>query len=497
MLSPALTSLLTASAALALGAADRTPGLERASVQPESIRDVKTITVASTVDQLVKAYRAGPVSDRITLRVVGADKKERRAQVLFWADRGTGTAGDLANPKPLPGPSDPAAVTQTRPPQIRLDLGQLQVHAHGKNPVIPAAEPPTAETPAIEPGGTLTAVNRFERTTVYTAPIKGACHEILADLNTHFQAIPFPQLALAMAASDHTGSGETGLMADAMPMTPGITLDSAEPIVEGGRAVVVMKGRHTGGRAGGTVSVSVERATGRLRKFTADFDGATGNAVSKIELVCAPSDQGDAAKWGIALEGRQVVKSPAELAPRRPGLIAGDSVKNASLMSEDLAPLSPDTIIPKAGGRVLLVCFRGEGDAPPSEADLRATASASARAVKLAAAESPAVTVAVRGVALLGLSEIDPVRLSALAARWRALAAEAGLADTGLLFTASRVLVAEDRGNPADTFAVAVNADLTVRTVSITDRRGTAPDGTPADAASLDSMAAEIAGKPK
>jgi len=475
-----------------LAALSLLPGANSAAVavvQPETPRDSKAVSVATTVEQLVKAYRAGPVSDRVTIRVVGADKKERRAQILLWVDRGTGRIGDPAAPKP--GPTDQAPTVQLRAPQIRLDLGQLQVHAQGKPPGSPGVTTPS------EAAGALTAVNRFERTTVYTAAIRSTSHEVLADLTSHFQPMPFPQLALALASAEASSSGDTGLLSDAMPLTPGVTFDSAEALVESGRAVIVMKGRHTGGRAGGAVSASVERATGRLRRFTADFDASTGNSIARIELVCAPSDQGDAGKWGIALEGRQVVKSPAELAPRRPGLVAGDSVKNASLMSEDLAPVSPDALMPRAGGRVVLVCFRGEGDGPPSEADLRAAAIASGRAVKLAAGENPSVVVSVRGVALLGLSEIDPVRLSALAARWRTIAAEAGLADTGLLFTASRVLVAEERAVPADTFAVAVNPDLSVRSVSIADRRGTAPSGTPADSEALDAMAIEIAGKPK
>lgn len=455
--------------------------------QPETHKDAKAVTVAGTVEQLLKTYRAGPISDRVTLRVVGADKKERRAQILLWVDRaqsGEPPAAPAPSATPTPGPAatpdQPPAkpAPPPRTPQIRLDLGQLQIHTQaGVN-------------------GMITAVNRFERSTVYTAQVKAASSEtLLAELSSHFQAMPFPQLAFAM--------GGDAPLADAMPLTPGLTFDSAEAGVESGRAVVVMKGRHTGGRFGGPVTMSVERATGRLRRFAAEFDGASGGAISRVELVCAPSDAGEAEKWGISLEGRSIVKSPADLAPRRPGLAAGESIRNASLMSEDLAPLSPETLLPKlpgntpggGSGRVVLVCFRGDGDAPPSEADLKAAAIAAGRAAKLAGGETPASAAVVRGVALLGLSEIDPTRLSALAARWRAIAAEAGLVDAGLLFTASRVLSAEEKNTAVDTFVVHVNSDLAVRTVTIADRKGTTADGKPADQATLDSMVTEIAGK--
>lgn len=415
----ALVTLLAAAGA-AVAAPAPTP-------QPETASASKALpSVAETLALMHKAYREAPVTDRVTIRAINADGREKRVQAVVYTDRGV-----------IPKAGEPAS--KARPAQARVDLVQLQIHVKDR---------------------VLTALNVFDRTTYFRAE---ADVDIPAALGAHFPPIPLPQPALAFAE-------ETTLTAPT-PLTTGASWSSVEPATEFGRPMLVLKGSS----AKGPVAITLDRQSGRVRKLTAEFSGAAGPAVAKLELTSSPGDAGDAKNWGLPVEGRTRVESPAMLAPPRSGLTAGASIKHASLMTPGLAPAAPESLFGKAGDpsgprAALLVVFRAEAlSAGFSEKDLLAAI----EAAKSAAAGAKVGACVVRGVGILGKNEMDPEKIEAASAKAAAVLAKGGLAGPAAspLLTASEVLTVERGGQAVDVAIVAVGPDLKVRGVVTADHR--------------------------
>ncbi|MEK6703576.1 MAG: hypothetical protein AABZ53_15045 [Planctomycetota bacterium] len=363
-------------------------------------------TVEGTLAQLHAAYRAGPLSDRVTVRAL-TGTKVRTVQVVIYTD-----AGEAA---------------KERPAQLRLDLQQLQIHAMG---------------------GKVVALNRFEKGTCFETEYKG---EIPAALAESFRPLPLPQVSLTFGA-------DTSLRAP-VPLAPDTAWITAEASTEQGRAMVVLKGRSSAGE----VSLTMEKSTGRLRRFSLTLASPSPGGLTKLELISSPSDAGDSKKWGLETQGRTRVGSPSELAPKRASLAAGVSIKNTSLVTADLANIAIESLFAKdKSGKspvaVVLVCFRAEGEGGLTK-DTQAALSASVRAA-LDPGVLKAGGVVIRGVGLLGPTEIDPPRLALLADQWAKLAAEHGdRVPTNLLFSSSRVLQVEHAGQAADSQVVVIDPD--------------------------------------
>lgn len=399
--------------------------------QPEVSAGAKALpTVADALALLHKAYREGPTTDRVVIKATNADGRDKRVQAVVYTDRGL-----------VPKAGEPA--TKARPAQARVDLVQLQIHVKDK---------------------VLTALNVFDRTTYFRA--EGA-EDIPGALSAHFPPIPLPQLQLAFA-------DETTLAAPT-PLTAGCSWSAVEAATEFGRPMLILKGQ----AAKGPVAITFDRQSGRLRKLTAEFPGAAGPALSRLELTSSPGDSGDAKNWVLPVDGRTRVDSPAMLVPPRSGLGAGSSIKHASLMTAALAPVAPETLFGKAGDPVapkaaILVVFRTEALAGGfSEHDL-AAALAAAGAAAADAKNGPFV---VRAVGILGKNEMDPDKIEAAAARAAGVLAKAGLPGAGAtpLLTASEVLTVERGGQAVDVAAVALGADLKVRGVVVADHRAGEP----------------------
>jgi hypothetical protein len=309
----------------------------------------------------------------------------------------------------------------------------------------------------------LTAVNLFDRTTYYRV----ACDPSpLAALAANFPPVPLPQVALAFA--------DDAALAEPTPLTPGVSWTSIEPVTETGRALLILRGRAAPGHA---VTLAYDRTTTRLRRFTIDFAGGTApDALAKLELTSSPGDAGNAKNWALPITNRTRVDSPASLVPPRSGLAAGSSIKHASLMTRDLAPLAPEDLFAKSPsgggpGATILVTLRGDALAPGAELAGGADLAAALVAAKSAATTSP-VPARVGVVVLLGKGESDPDTIESLGTRAAKAAAAAGLDDPdAVVFTASEVLGIQRGGEPVTVALVAVAPDLKVLGVAVADQR--------------------------
>jgi hypothetical protein len=401
-------------------------------------------SIPDALSALRAAYRTGPLADRVTIKATDASGKERRVQVMVYTDPGEAPKPE-AETKPGDAPMPEPKPDASRPPQCRVDLGQLHVFMQS---------------------GTLTAINLFDRTTFFRVSCDASP---LAALSANFPPIPLPQIPLAFS--------DDGAFAEPTPLTPGVTWTSIEPATETGRMLLILKGHSSGGHA---VTLAYERATTRLRRFTIEFAAGTTSApdaLVKLDLTSSPGDAGNAKNWSLPITNRTRVDSPASLVPPRSGLAEGSTIKHASLMTRDLAPVAPEDLFTKspAGGgpRVaILVTVRGESLAPGAElaggADL-----AAALAAADAASKSSPVPTRVGLVALLGKGESDPEVIAALGQRAAKAAADAGIADPdAVFFTASEVLGIQRGGEPVAVALLAVAPDLKVLGVAVADQRG-------------------------
>lgn len=379
-------------------------------------------SIPDTLAMLRQAYREGPVADRVVMRATSADGKERRVQVVVYTDHGQ---------KESAGTNGQSAV-KARPAQLRVDLSQLHVHISA---------------------GTLTALNLFDRTTYFRTDCGNAIDEALAQ---NFPPVPLPQIPAAFA-EDTTIPAPT-------PLTPGVTWTAIEAATDVGRSLLALKGSSRDA----DVTLMIDRTTGRVRKLIAEFRGAQGASLAKLDLTCSAADSGESRNWLLPVDGRTRVESPALLAPPRSGLAPGGSIKHVSLMTEQLAPLAPDALFAEDAALTVLVTVRSEGfGAGTRKDDLDAALNAAHAAMKDARD--------VRAVVLLGKDELDPVKLESMVKALRELRADAGVdagAEAGPLVTASEVLTVERGGQPADVAILVVARDLSVRGVVVADGRG-------------------------
>jgi hypothetical protein len=416
-----------------------TPGA--ATKAPPSIQDA--------LDLLHRAYRSGPVADRVVIKASDASGKDRRVQVVVYTDVGEIAKEPPAAPapatsaptadKPPNTPTEPVATPKLRPAQFRIDLSQLHVHVQD---------------------ATLTAVNLFDRTTYFRTPCDASPLKALA---ANFPSVPVPQVALAYA--------EGTLLTTPTPLTTGATWTSIETGVEVGRAMLILKGSSSGPTPA-NLTLAFDRQTNRLRRFVAEYPGATGVALAKLELTSSPADSGTPKNWLLPVEGRTKVDSPALLVPPRAGLAAGSSIKHASLMTQSLEAITPESLFeggsasasPRA---VVLITFRSDlVEAVEEPKDLVAAM----RAAVGAAGKGQAVRVA--SVGLLGKSDLDPTKIDALVGRATKIAAAAGLTGArATLLTASEVLGVERGGQAVDAAVIVLSPDLKVLGVVVADGR--------------------------
>ena len=85
-------------------------------------------SISDALDLLHRAYRSGPVADRVVIKATDASGKDRREQVVVYTDVGEIVKEPPAGDKPADAAPTPAATPKPRPAQFRIDLSQLHIH---------------------------------------------------------------------------------------------------------------------------------------------------------------------------------------------------------------------------------------------------------------------------------------------------------------------------------------------------------------------------------
>jgi hypothetical protein len=278
--------------------------------------------VGDTLAKVVSAYRAGPIADRVVLRVTRARAEaEGSAAAVVRVDAASR--------------------------RVRLELGPLTVSADGA--VLAAVARGDPDRAAV-----------WELGAPWTPADLGLLPPLL---------LPHPALAF----------GADAALSEPLPGVSGVVWTSAAGFIgPGGRRTVELRG------AGpwGDVRLTIDPATHRISKLALDWRGP--GDLTRYELSLTPVEPGDPGAWPIALESRVRVGGLAELAPRTTLMPKGSAVLEAFPLRDaeggawGEADFAPDTL-------VLLAVRAGEeadalGGRPDELAGLVAIAEAASRA---------------------------------------------------------------------------------------------------------------------
>lgn len=313
--------------------------------------------------RVVEAYRAGPVAERVRIRVTGDSGRERTSRLDLRID---------------PGSDD-----RTR--RVRLDLGRYVVFA--------------------EPGRAV-VLDRYSPSLYAELPIAegAALYEVPG-----LPPFALPQLRWALG-------GEGGSML--APLTSAVTWEGVEH--QEGAPDAWLRGDSPTG----PVHLLFDAATWRLRSARVSLGQPPSPAAVRIE--CEPLDAGDPAAWAPSLEGLRRVDSLADLRPPPPEVGVGARLPTLGLMSsglefrplrERLAP--PDDLAPPTLG--VLVLYRATETIAEDDARAAVTAAISvadqvARRAFREGSRSPRIII--HPVGVLELDQVTPDRVGVLSGRW-------------------------------------------------------------------------------
>jgi hypothetical protein len=197
-----------------------------------------------------------------------------------------------------PGTSGPA------PARVFIDFGTLRV---------------------VAASGEVTAANELVPGKYFQSTLSGPITP--RSLAKVIPPTPIPELALV--SSDHA------VVADLTPYTSHVTWTSATIDASARTAMLV------GTSSAGPIALTVNPTTGRLSRLTATIHGQGGETT--LDLVITPADLGNPGSWGIPVEGRERVKSLADLrtpqASAQPASV-GQPVPDLSAQRTDFSPWS-------------------------------------------------------------------------------------------------------------------------------------------------------------
>lgn len=334
----------------------------------------QVVTPGDVMNRVRRAYRTGPVAERVSVRIAHPSSVDRRATVIVRVDAGEGK----------------------RPERIMLELGRL--HAHISE-------------------GELTVVDARDIRRAFGRVADGL--SALEVLRAELPPLPIPQLGWAFGA-DETDSHDTMVIAGA----PAITWVSIGDSDQRDRGAVTLIGSSSAGEA----RLVVDRSTFRARRLSIPLAGK-----GRMELVVTRVEARDAASWSIPVNGRVFVASLEELvsdAGERAKSKQSERMPALELVGDDLGALSftelfkfENQTLPLAAMILYRAKGNGEPDNPGTAADVRA-ACAVLQGVRVTfgrdAAASPKFTA--WAVGLFGLTTINPEGLAAAAKDWEACA---------------------------------------------------------------------------
>jgi len=278
-----LTSLLAAFLLAGAPAFQPAPTAPPAAVDPVP-------SAADLVARLRAAYRSGPLAERVGLRAVGPDGRERAATVTLRLDAGE------------PG---------SRPARVRLDLGRLLVGVDGTRLVV---------------------VNTRDPAHYYEATLQGAV--TAGDLRAHLPDVPLPQLDWAFPASAEAP--------EFWPLAGEIRWEGVSSAARGRQILCA------GATGAGPLELTADVATGRLVQLAAAIGPPA--RPTRISISVRPLEPGDPAAWLPSIEGRLRVDSVSRLRPRESDLAIGSRLPGLSLMDDALDAWSLTAALAEAAG---------------------------------------------------------------------------------------------------------------------------------------------------
>lgn len=268
------TTLATVLMALPLAMAQPTgPAI---SAAPEQLPAASVATPEAALLALRAAYRAGPLAEKVTVRVTSPDGRTRTASLTL---RLRSAQGDT-------------------PAQLRLELGRLIVWAKG------------TDFRAVTPANASLCVQQTLEATVSTAQ--------LAQL---MPTLPLPQLAWAL---DEPGEAVLSIGGGRLRWSDATLFD-----VEGSR---VLHGQSDWGR----VEIAIAKDTGRLARLVVPLAPSGG----ELELSIRPLDPGDEASWVLDCTNRERVGAITLLRGTPGDLEKGARIPALGLMDDMLEPWS-------------------------------------------------------------------------------------------------------------------------------------------------------------
>jgi len=325
-----------------------------AAAQPPA--EAPSIDAGEALARIRSAYTAGPIGERIVIRVT---------------DRSGRSSGSRVTVRLAGGPES----------VLRLDLGDLQVFAGD---------------------GVIRAAHRAEARLYAEWPLEAPLD--LGQLERRLPPILLPQVAIALGS-------DAGLAAP-MPLLPPVAWEGPAAPPRPPR-----NGRLTlsGSGAGVRVRMSVDPETWRLWRVVAELDAPA--EVARIELQCTPTEPGDPATWRIPTLDRERVDDLTLLRPRAAEIAPGDAVGDLRLFDADLARWAPT---PGADTLVLLAFRRTNGMAggADAQADVEAGLLALAPLAREWNRGGPAGGLACRAVAVYDAESFDRESFRSLDALW-------------------------------------------------------------------------------
>ncbi|CAG0999877.1 hypothetical protein PHYC_02804 [Phycisphaerales bacterium] len=350
---------------------------------------------AAAFQRILDAYRAKPVAQTASIRVIAPEGRERISRVEV-----------LTEPSP----------TSRR---IALRLGRsLQVEASDRE---------------------LRGVSPRNPTAACVLPLTGPLTD--ESLRAVLPPIPVPNIAWALGGEVVGEGAREGEFL--VPPVGWVRLDSVEP--RPGMGHIALRGSNPLG----PVEIVVDESTHMLVRLTGTLSGPA----LRVELAFRGADPGSKS-WAVEIEGRERVPSLSDLKPLPAEVQPGAQVGSLSLMGTDLSPwLLADTMREQAAipteageGPILgaLVVYRSSA---PGAEDAAFQACGSLRSHKKfldrkrLTADPATPRLFIRPVAVFELPEFSPGAARELAARW------AGTGDTPVWTSAGQALIDRfDRG---------------------------------------------------
>ncbi|MGQ0627919.1 MAG: hypothetical protein ACT4PL_07440 [Phycisphaerales bacterium] len=321
------------------------PPIARAAAAREPVE----VDPSVVIKDILRAYRASPTADRITIAFRDPGRPVRKEEVTL-----------RLNPLPVVGGSPIG-----RDFQCLAEAGPLRIYAeNGYLVVVHTARPETFYRNDFEPPLTLDK------------------------LDAALRPFPFPQLALA------AGSGEPGARVDLTAYARATTWSAARVIEDSERPQASAEGRS---ESGPVVLIS-DVKSGRLRKVVLTLESRG----MVIDLTMAAEPAGDPARWAPSLVGRRYVGTIAELLKPEESIEVGVRFPAPAIFGPGLARLRTEDLLPPGAGarRAVLVLLRlTDGNASA----VGALARAARAAFNTSMADGPAgeMTVALHVVGVL------------------------------------------------------------------------------------------------